>query len=112
MWTMQSVGATAFVSAYLAVQIAVPVHGLLKPGPSRFSWEMFANPWRASIYSVVENGEVRRLGNPVETGKVAMMRGDVEFDKHLPHHLCRELPNIEAVIVQPASGPEQMTRSN
>jgi hypothetical protein len=100
----------AFVTVYLAAQVAVPVYGLVEPGPSRFSWEMFANPWRASIYSVVENGEVRRLGNPVQTGKVAISRAEAEFDRYLPRHLCRELPYIEVVLVQPASGPEQMTR--
>ena len=106
---MQHLGAKVFVISYLLIQIGVPVRGLLDPGATRFSWKMFASRHRGySTYSVIENGRVRTLGNPAQTGKAAMMRPEIEFDRYLPPHLCREMPTIEAVIVKPAGRTQQV----
>jgi hypothetical protein len=110
MMRRQHLGVRAFVAGYLLIQIAVPVYQLMKPGMTRFGWKMFARPARDSLYSVIEGGKIRRLGTPAQTGKVAIRRPEMEFDRYLPAHLCREMPTIEAVVVKPHIGLEQVTK--
>ena len=99
----------AFILAYLTVQIAVPLIALKKDRMTPFGWQMFTAKYPPpSIYSVLENGRIRMLGTPAATGKV-IVRPEVDFDLHLPQHLCRVIAGIDAVIVKPVNGPEQVT---
>ena len=83
-----------FFFLYLAVQIASPVYGLLQPGPARFGWQMFS---AASVPTRVWIVSADRLQEISPASYIGSFRGDLEWERYAPPHLCRIRSDATAI---------------
>lgn len=98
--------ATLVFAGVLAVQVAVPALKLGSDGPARFGWQMFANVWPASTFTVeyVDGG----VDTVRVTDYMAKPRPEIDLPTLLPPHLCGHLDGASAVSVH-APGPDGRT---
>lgn len=101
--------ATAFIAVYLAVQIALPVAGLVQRGgfllagsdlthwdggQVHFGWQMFATVSQDADYRVVwQDGSVGTVNSVSVLGRI---RGRAHY-ADVPERLCAELGDAVAV---------------
>ena len=96
-WTATSVLAAVFFVLFLLIETAVPLVQLWAPRPARFGWQMFsAGQQRARFSLVMRDGTVQPAKLDLY---VAQSRGEVDLEKALPRHLCRVVPDLEAVRI-------------
>ena len=82
---------------YLAVQIAVPVYGLLLDTPARFGWQMYSNAsvpqrlWLVSQQGTREISPASFIGN---------YRSDLDYERYALPQLCRAVPETKAIRYQ------------
>lgn len=88
--------AIAFATAYLLIQISIPVVQLFEERPARFGWQMFSG---VRTFPTVELVYQDSLVSVDARALVVNNRSDVEFVPHLPRHFCERTP-AEAVIVR------------
>jgi len=106
--TLRHRAAMAFVVAFLAVQIGVPLWKLIEPRPARFGWQMFSG-----LRGLPEFRVVLRHGQSFDVPlgwHVGAGRSDVDYAGFLPPHLCRSYAGAAEIRVHFRSGTEQVYR--
>jgi hypothetical protein len=99
-WSGRERVVASLVVLYLFVQVLVPTVMLVRPRPQRFGWQMFASvprfPWL-----VLHRQSGARDTVPLET-YFANRRADIDtgFLALVPPHVCRVLPDVEAVEIR------------
>jgi hypothetical protein len=96
-WSAKAIAIAAFFVLFLSIQTAVPLVKLFEPRPARFGWQMFtAKPQRVRFTLVMHDGTKK----PVDLRQyVGHSRGEVSLESALPQHLCRVVPNVDAVQI-------------
>jgi len=100
-WSARDVWSAAFFVGYLAVQVIVPLEGLLDPHFSRFSWKMYACVARPLTFLVeMPDGRIWTLRQLAQAhGPLATVTQlSVDAERFVPPHLCRALPSAVAIL--------------
>lgn len=96
-WTLGQRGTAAFLIVFLLLQLGIPLAKLLGPRPARLGWQMFSSYVVQPTISVV----YRDSTVVIEQARfLAHLRGEIRTGDRLPVHLCRVLPQVQAVVVQ------------
>ena len=86
-----------FCCLFLAIQIAVPIVKLTSPRPARFGWQMWSARKKFPQFFLVK-GDRKWPANL--SPYIAWSRGEMDFTSALPAHLCRVVPDIDAVEIR------------
>jgi len=91
-----------FFVGFVLVQSITPVVQLLwAPRPARFGWQMFSIVAPPPAFTVVHDDGTSSAID-IEP-YVTSLRGDVPLVEFLPRHLCRVVPHVVAVRIQPSN---------
>ena len=92
----------AFIVFFGLVQLVVPAVMLREPRPARAGWQMFTQGRKKGDFSVVRldgsRMRIRIADYAVEDIP------EVSYYEVLPAHLCRVIPDADAVVVKGATG--------
>lgn len=89
----------AVAAIYLAVQVALPVRGLLDSGVNRWSWEMFSRGSQQEKFRVVRpDGDIYTTVQLV----LGISRYEIQYDDDGAEILCSYFP--EALSVESETG--------
>lgn len=92
----------AFILLFGLVQIVLPAFMLSEPRPARFGWHMFTQGRTRGDFAVVHADGTR---TKVRIADYAVSdRPEVDFHAVLPAHLCRVIPEAQAIAVKGATG--------
>jgi hypothetical protein len=105
-WNIKDVAAITCFVLFLAIQIGVPLVKLRAPGPAPFGWHMFAAiPTRPKFSVVMRDGTIREVDPLRYFGE---RRGDMDFQRALPPHLCSTMDIAAVQILFPGSERSQV----
>ena len=99
----------AFFCAYLAVQIVVPLRGLLREGPSQFCWFMFTGREpRLDFLLHFDDGRSIPLRDDLGLRRKARFyRQDADRERILPPHLCAAEPSLRGITIRRLGSSER-----
>lgn len=91
----------AFCLVFLAVQIAIPLAMLPRPGVSKFGWQMYSGLAERHYQVLLDDGNTEwiPLGD-----HVVKHRLDIEYGPDLPPLLCRQISGAAAIVVTESTG--------
>jgi hypothetical protein len=91
-----------FFVGFVLLQLITPVAQLLwAPRPARFGWQMFSIVAPPPVFTLVRDDGT---SSAVDIKPyVISLRGDVPLAQFLPPHLCRVVPHVVAVRIQPSN---------
>ncbi len=97
-WKVSELARAVVFVLILASMIVMPLVQL-SAGADRFGWRMFSQVKPLPQFTVVDSSGGELLIDP--TGYTANLRGDIDYGKALPPHLCSVIPDavaVEAVV--------------
>ena len=98
-WTRNSVLVAIFFACFLGIQIFLPIVRLTATRPARFGWQMWSARRRPTLFFVVMTDGTTR---PADLSRyIGWSRGELKLTERLPPHLCRVIPDLLAVHIQP-----------
>ena len=87
--------ARIFFVVFLLIQVTVPAVQLFRPRPARFGWQMFSAIQRPPEFRVrLRSGASLTVDGYRYVGNA---RGDLDYERFLPPHLCRVVWGAVAV---------------
>ncbi|MDH3192850.1 MAG: hypothetical protein OEY55_01510 [Acidimicrobiia bacterium] len=95
-WKATELARTALFVLVLASMIALPLMQL-SSGADRFGWRMFSQVKPLPTFTVVDSTGSESIIDPA--AYTANLRGDVDYGKALPPHLCLVVPDVVTVEV-------------
>jgi hypothetical protein len=84
------------VTVVIAAQLAVPFMALRQPSPTRFGFQMYSGLGGTVARVTTGSGEQAELDVSDYT---TFPRGEIDWLRYLPPHLCRVYPDAAAVEV-------------
>ncbi|MDP9270413.1 MAG: hypothetical protein M3P14_05485 [Chloroflexota bacterium] len=94
----------AALAAFIAVQLAVPVVGLISPRPAQFGWQMYSVA-EAAAQAWGEMADGSRT--PIDlVGRLAVLRADTRDADAIGHALCAD-HTYAAIILQFGDEPAE-----
>jgi len=103
----------AFFCAYLAVQIVVPLRGLLRNRPSQFCWFMFTGREQRLGFRL-HFDDSRSVDLRDDHGlrrKARLYRLDADRERFLPPHLCATEPSLRGITIRRLDSGERVEYS-
>jgi hypothetical protein len=100
-----------FIVIFGLVQIVVPAMMWREPRPARFGWQMFTRGRQMGVFAIIRADGSRRRVRLADYAVEVIP--EAAFHAVLPAHLCRVVPDAQAVVVRGATGmsaPESVTR--
>ena len=85
-----------FCSAFIFVQLAVPVYQLTLPPNQPFGWQMYSSI-TGYVFEVVSEDGTSRIIDPADY--VLRYRSEIDYRDHLPKVLCREHPKATQIVM-------------
>jgi hypothetical protein len=99
-----------FIVVFALVQLVVPAIMLREPRPARVGWQMFTQGRKKGDFAVVRSDGSRMRIRIADYAAEDIP--EVPYYAFLPAHLCRVVPEADAVVVTGATGmsaPEIVT---
>jgi len=94
--------ASGFIVLFGLIQIVLPAIMLREPRPARVGWQMFTQGRKKGDFSVVRS-DGSRMRIRIADYAVEDIP-EVSYYAVLPAHLCRVVPDADAVVVKGATG--------
>ena len=84
------------VVAVIALQVAVPLVALFGEPPTRFGFHMYSGQGRVEVEIRDRDGELLPFDS---NATIAGFRPEIDWVRHLPAQLCREVAGAHVVTV-------------
>ncbi len=74
------------MSAFIAIQVAIPTIALFGERPQRWSWQMYSGATHAAEFTVIRDGGEENEVEPSDY--MGKPRLDMAIPEYLPRHIC------------------------